>query len=56
MGPEVAKAVDIPFYSFIFDEHAGGAGFQTRLESFVERTKDNRHKKRKSEKVMITVS
>lgn len=44
--PEVARQVGIPFYSFIFDEHAGGAGFQTRLESFVERTRDVMRKKR----------
>ena len=53
--PEVARQVGIPFYSFIFDEHAGGAGFQTRLESFVERVRDNRDRKRKASNKTITV-
>jgi len=53
--PEVARQVGIPFYSFIFDEHAGGAGFQTRLESFVERVRDNRDRKRKSINKTIVV-
>lgn len=46
--PQVAKDVGIPFYSFIFDEHTGGAGFQTRLESFVERVRDNKIRKLRS--------
>lgn len=54
--PEVAKSVNIPFYSFIFDEHAGGAGFQTRLESFVERTRDNKHRKIRSGKNTVSIN
>jgi predicted nucleotide-binding protein (sugar kinase/HSP70/actin superfamily) len=54
--PEVAKAVGIPFYSFIFDEHAGEAGFQTRLESFIERAKERKRRKLKAEKILVTVN
>lgn len=54
--PTVAREVGIPFYSFIFDEHTGGAGFQTRLESFVERTKDVKTKNRKANRILTTVS
>ncbi|MBU1023198.1 hypothetical protein KKB99_02830 [bacterium] len=53
--PIVAREMGIPFYSFIFDEHTGGAGFQTRLESFVERTRDVKMKKKKSDRTVVTV-
>ena len=43
--PKVAHEMDIPFYSFIFDEHTAEAGFQTRVESFVARLWDVRRKK-----------
>ncbi len=54
--PNVAREVGIPFYSFIFDEHTGGAGFQTRLESFVERTRDVKRKNKKSDRTLLTVT
>jgi predicted nucleotide-binding protein (sugar kinase/HSP70/actin superfamily) len=54
--PNVAREVGIPFYSFIFDEHTGGAGFQTRLESFVERTRDVKKKNKKSNRTVVTVA
>ena len=43
--PKVAREMDIPFYSFIFDEHTAEAGFQTRVESFVARMWDVKKKK-----------
>lgn len=34
--PEISKKEDIPVLSFFMDEHSGDAGFQTRLEAFVD--------------------
>jgi len=42
--PKVAHQMEIPFYSFIFDEHTAEAGFQTRIESFVARMWDVKKK------------
>ena len=36
IAPQVSKEWDMPFLSLVVDEHTGEAGFQTRLEAFVD--------------------
>lgn len=36
IAPQVSKEYDMPFLSLVVDEHTGEAGFQTRLEAFVD--------------------
>lgn len=36
IAPQVSKEYDMPFLSLVIDEHTGEAGFQTRLEAFVD--------------------
>ncbi len=36
IAPEISKKYDMPFLSLVVDEHTGEAGFQTRLEAFVD--------------------
>ena len=50
--PIVARELDIPFYSFIFDAHTAEAGLQTRVESFVARMWDLREKRSELKKVV----
>ncbi len=48
IAPEISKKHDMPFLSLVVDEHTGEAGFQTRLEAFVDllqRRKDGQLKK-----------
>ena len=34
--PAVSQDLDLPILSLVVDEHTGEAGFQTRLEAFVD--------------------
>lgn len=36
IAPEISQKHDMPFLSLVVDEHTGEAGFQTRLEAFVD--------------------
>jgi len=36
IAPEISMKHDMPFLSLVVDEHTGEAGFQTRLEAFVD--------------------
>ncbi len=36
IAPQVSKEYDMPFLSLVIDEHTGEAGYQTRLEAFVD--------------------
>jgi predicted nucleotide-binding protein (sugar kinase/HSP70/actin superfamily) len=36
IAPQVSKKYDMPFLSLVIDEHTGEAGYQTRLEAFVD--------------------
>ncbi len=36
IAPEISLKHDMPFLSLVVDEHTGEAGFQTRLEAFVD--------------------
>jgi len=45
IAPEVSKKENMPFLSLVVDEHTGEAGFQTRLEAFVDLLRRNKEKK-----------
>ncbi|MHA1111922.1 MAG: hypothetical protein ACTSRE_12515 [Promethearchaeota archaeon] len=36
IAPQISKEYDMPFLSLVVDEHTGEAGFQTRLEAFID--------------------
>jgi len=51
IAPQVSKEYDMPFLSLVVDEHTGEAGFQTRLEAFIDLLR-----RRKRENEFITKS
>lgn len=54
IAPQVSKDNDMPFLSLVVDEHTGEAGFQTRLEAYVDllrrRKQENKSKNEGTEK------
>lgn len=51
--PQVSREHDMPVLSLVVDEHTGEAGFQTRLEAFVDLLESKREKKLKKRKTKI---
>jgi predicted nucleotide-binding protein (sugar kinase/HSP70/actin superfamily) len=49
IAPEMSKKYDMPFLSLVVDEHTGEAGFQTRLEAFVDLLYRKREKEREEQ-------
>ncbi len=44
IAPQVSKEYDMPFLSLVIDEQTGEAGYNTRLEAFVELLKRKKEK------------
>ena len=51
--PQVSRENDMPVLSLVVDEHTGEAGFQTRLEAFVDLLESKRERKMKKSKSKI---
>lgn len=51
--PQVSRESDMPVLSLVVDEHTGEAGFQTRLEAFVDLLESKREKRLKKRKTKI---
>ncbi len=51
--PQVSREHDMPVLSLVVDEHTGEAGFQTRLEAFVDLLESKREKRLKKRKTKI---
>jgi predicted nucleotide-binding protein (sugar kinase/HSP70/actin superfamily) len=47
IAPEISFKYDMPFLSLVVDEHTGEAGFQTRLEAFVDLLKRKKEENKK---------
>jgi predicted nucleotide-binding protein (sugar kinase/HSP70/actin superfamily) len=59
IAPQLSKENDMPFLSLVVDEHTGEAGFQTRIEAFIDllrRRKQEKLSKTKNRKEKFTES
>jgi predicted nucleotide-binding protein (sugar kinase/HSP70/actin superfamily) len=59
IAPQLSKENDMPFLSLVVDEHTGEAGFQTRIEAFIDllrRRKREKLSKTKNRKEKFTKS
>jgi predicted nucleotide-binding protein (sugar kinase/HSP70/actin superfamily) len=52
IAPQVSKDNDMPFLSLVVDEHTGEAGFQTRLEAYIDLIK-RKHEQSQKKKTPI---